>query len=175
MRLRPKHRVRYSAEWTFMPGPNMVTVAQLSCRNGLPDAPALLDIRIDEGVAADPWMLPGFVRRDWQSVSTGADGSRGRTVAVICHRGLNLSERVASWLHRAGAGAEHVEGGLVAWSEAGAPLVRPSLVPVADRPALIGRGADAAQLQLALRDAWYRLPSDAVSEPQNWPSASSAP
>lgn len=143
-----------------MPGPNTITVAQLSRRDGLPDAFALPDIRIEKGGAADPRVVPGAVGRDWPAVSTWADDDRGRTVAVIYHRGLKLSEGVASWLHYVGPKAEHVGGGFVAWSKAGAPPVLPDYVPVADRLALI---------------ACYRWPSDAVSEAHYSPSASPVP
>ena len=43
-----------------MPSPTEITVAQLSRLIGLPDAPAIVDVRIDEDYAADPAPAPGL-------------------------------------------------------------------------------------------------------------------
>ncbi len=115
-----------------MPAPDAITVSQLARLVGLPDAPAILDVRTEEDFAADPRSLPGTTRRDWQSASSWAAEYAGRPVAVVCHRGLKLSQGVAAWLRHAGARAETLEGGFEAWAAAGAPLVRPDRVPPRD-------------------------------------------
>jgi len=119
-------------EWTPMPAPDTITVSQLTRLIGLPDAPVLLDVRTNEDFAADPRSLPGAMRRDWRNASAWAVEYEGRTIAVVCHRGLKLSQGVASWLRHAGAQAESLEGGFEAWAAAGGALVRPDHVPPRD-------------------------------------------
>jgi len=119
-------------EWTPMPAPDTITVPQLTRLIGLPDAPALLDVRTGEDFAADPRSLPGALRRDWQTASVWGAEYAGRAAAVVCHRGLKLSQGVASWLRHAGAQAESLEGGFEAWAVAGGALVRPDHVPPRD-------------------------------------------
>ena len=41
-----------------MPQPNQITPAQLSRLIGLPDAPAVVDVRSAEDLAADPRLIP---------------------------------------------------------------------------------------------------------------------
>ena len=118
-----------------MAAPNAITVAQLSRRVGTPDAPLILDVRTDEDVAADARLLPAGVRRDRRSVSSWAGEFSGRSVAVVCRRGLKLSQGVAAWLRHSGAKAEYLEGGLEAWTEASGLLVQPTHIPARD-----GRG-----------------------------------
>ncbi|WP_198370472.1 chromate resistance protein ChrB domain-containing protein [Roseomonas rosulenta] len=115
-----------------MPAPTIVTPQQLARRIGLPDAPVLVDVRIAEDVAADPRFLPGAIRRSHQDVGDWAGAFAGREVAVICQKGLKLSQGVAAWLRHAGAAAESLEGGFEAWRDAGLPLVVPKHVPERD-------------------------------------------
>ncbi len=115
-----------------MPSPDTITVSQLMRLVGLPDAPVLLDVRIDEDYAADPRLLPGEVRRDWQAAPAWAAEYAGRFVVVACQRGLKLSQGAAAWLRHAGARAESLEGGFEAWAAAGNPLVRADALPGRD-------------------------------------------
>jgi rhodanese-related sulfurtransferase len=112
-----------------MATPDVITVAQLTRLIGTPDAPLVIDVRIDDDHAADPRMLPASIRRDYRSVSSWAGEYSGRSVAVVCQRGLKLSQGVAAWLRHAGAAAEYLEGGFEAWRAAKAMLVRPDHVP----------------------------------------------
>jgi rhodanese-related sulfurtransferase len=119
-------------EGTLVAAPDAITVAQLSRLVGTPDAPLVLDVRADEDLAADPRLLPASVRRDHRSVTTWAAEFAGRSVAVVCRRGLKLSQGVAAWLRQVGAKAEYLEGGLEAWTEANGLLVRPTRIPAPD-------------------------------------------
>jgi rhodanese-related sulfurtransferase len=115
-----------------MAAPNTITVAQLSRLIGTPDAPIILDVRDAEDRAADPRMLPASYVRDHATLpSWGADYVR-QPVAVICRRGLELSQGVAAWLRQAGAQAEVLEGGFEAWQQAKGLLVQPDRVPRRD-------------------------------------------
>ena len=109
--------------------PNTITCQQLARRIGLPDAPVLIDVRTEEDAAADPRLLPASIRRDHRDVAAWAPGYRGRSVIVVCREGLKLSEGAAAWLRHEGAQAESLEGGLLAWADAGLPLVRTARIP----------------------------------------------
>ncbi|GGG18068.1 sulfurtransferase [Caldovatus sediminis] len=115
-----------------MPSPDTLTVPQLSRLVGLPGAPVVLDVRTEEDHAADPRALPCAIRRDCRSVAAWAPDFAGRHVAVVCRRGLKLSQGVAAWLRHHGARAESLEGGFEAWREAGGLLVRPDRLPRRD-------------------------------------------
>jgi rhodanese-related sulfurtransferase len=116
-----------------MPPPTMLTATQLSRLVGLPDAPALIDVRTDNDHAADPRMLPGAVRRDGRAVAIWAGHYVARQHAVVvCQHGLALSQGVAAWLRQAGIDAESLEGGFEAWAAAGAPVVRHDKLPPRD-------------------------------------------
>ena len=112
-----------------MPLPTTVTVPQLFRLVGLPDSPAVVDVRIDDDFAADPRLIPGTVRRDFRTVASWAAEFAGQSVVVACQRGLTLSQGVAAWLRHAGADAESLEGGFEAWRDAGGLLVNAERLP----------------------------------------------
>ncbi len=115
-----------------MPTPNTITPAQLSRLSGLPDAPVIIDGRIDDDHARDPRTLPGAVRKNLKAASTWAAEFSGRHVAVVCQRGEKLGQGAAAWLRHEGVQAESLEGGFEAWVAAGGALVRPEMVPPRD-------------------------------------------
>lgn len=115
-----------------MPSPTAMTVQQLARLIGLPDAPVIIDVRVAEDVADDPRQLPASERRSHADVAGWAGAFRGRHVAVVCQKGLKLSEGVAAWLRHEGAIAESLEGGFVAWREARLPLLEPAAIPARD-------------------------------------------
>jgi rhodanese-related sulfurtransferase len=115
-----------------MATPDSINVTQLARLIGTPDAPVLIDVRIDNDHASDPRMLPASIRRDFRTVSTWADEFVGRSVVVICQRGQKLSQGAAAWLRHVGARAENLEGGFEAWVASRGLLVRPNHVPDRD-------------------------------------------
>ena len=115
-----------------MPAPDTITAPQLSRLIGLPDAPLLLDVRTDEDYAADPRLLPASFRRDFRTAAAWAGDHAGRSVVVVCQRGLKLSQGVAAWLRHAGAKAEVLEGGFEEWEAGGNLLLRPDRIPPRD-------------------------------------------
>lgn len=115
-----------------MPNPTEITVPQLQRLIGLPDSPVILDVRTAEDAAADPRFLPTARYRDWKSVPDYASAFAGRSVVVVCQRGLKLSQGVAAWLRHHGVVAESLEGGFEAWRDAGAILIRPEHMPARD-------------------------------------------
>lgn len=107
----------------------MASPTEISCQNlarlvGLPDCPALLDVRTEEDFAADPQLIPTAIRRDWRAAGEWADAFAGREVVVICERGLKLSQGAAALLRHGGAAAVSLEGGIAAWREAGLPVLK---------------------------------------------------
>jgi rhodanese-related sulfurtransferase len=109
-----------------------ITVAQFSRLIGLPNAPAIVDVRIDEDYRADPRLLPGSFRRDYRGMGNWAAEYRGKSVIVVCHRGQKLSEGTAAWLRHEGIEAQTLEGGFEAWKKAGELLVRTDKLPTRD-------------------------------------------
>ncbi len=112
-----------------MPTPDTITIAQFTRLIGTHDAPAIIDVRLDEDHATDPRMLPASIRRDYRTVSSWADDYRGRSAVVVCQRGQKLSQGVAAWLRHAGARAETLEGGFEAWVDSKGLLVNPDHMP----------------------------------------------
>lgn len=109
-----------------MPGPNSISTAQLARLIGTPEAPLLLDVRLDEDAEADPFLLPTALPCRAQDVLRHA---HGRPVVVICARGAKLSEGAAALLRAEGTQAEVLEGGHEAWRAAALPLVPAALMP----------------------------------------------
>jgi rhodanese-related sulfurtransferase len=112
-----------------MATPDAINVSQLSRLIGTPDAPRIVDVRIDDDHGADPRMLPGSVRLSHRTVSIWAKEFSGQFVVVVCQRGQKLSQGTAAWLRHAGARAESLEGGFEAWTQAKGMLVQPAHVP----------------------------------------------
>ncbi len=107
-----------------------ITVSQLARLVGLPDAPAIIDVRIDEDIQADPTFLPAAEHRDYRKVADWAPAyAECRRVVVVCHQGQKLSEGTAAWLRHAGIAAESLEGGHVAWRQAGGTVFSPVKLP----------------------------------------------
>jgi rhodanese-related sulfurtransferase len=115
-----------------MPSTSEITVAQLSRLVGLPTAPALVDVRIDDDYRADPRLLPGSLRHDHQAWPQWASDYRGKTVIVVCQKGQKLSEGTAAWLRHDGIDAQILEGGFEAWKKAGELLLRTDKLPPRD-------------------------------------------
>ncbi|MEE9319552.1 MAG: sulfurtransferase/chromate resistance protein [Granulosicoccus sp.] len=115
-----------------MPSPNSITVSQLSRLIGTPDAPVILDVRIDEDVDEDPRLVPAARRVAYQDMAHQVTSLKNCRVVVICHRGKKLSEGAVAVLRERGVSAEKLVGGHVAWREAGEMLVPIKCVPSCD-------------------------------------------
>jgi rhodanese-related sulfurtransferase len=111
---------------------NIIPSEKLARLIGRPDCPALIDVRTDEDFAADPRLIPGAVRRPFDTVGEWASAFAGRSAVVICQQGLKLSEGVAAWLRHAGGPAETLQGGAVGWAKAGLPMVPEDRLPPRD-------------------------------------------
>jgi rhodanese-related sulfurtransferase len=109
-----------------MPGPNQITPAQLMRLIGTPDCPVLIDVRIAENVSEHPYLLPGAQLHAHDALPALPPGTRA---VIICKRGKKLSEGAAAMLRTTGVVAEVLEGGTLAWAEAGLPMVPLALMP----------------------------------------------
>jgi rhodanese-related sulfurtransferase len=112
----------------------MSSVNSIACEKlvrllGTPKCPALIDVRADDDFAADPRLVPGSVRRSSDAIGDWAAEFRGRSVVVICHKGLKLSHGVAAFLREAGASAEVLQDGFAGWVRTGLSLVATGKLP----------------------------------------------
>jgi len=112
-----------------MPSPTQITPAQLMRRIGLPDAPLIVDTRIDEDFAEYPQLIPTSFRHSHTNIAELAPRLIGHQAIVICHKGKKLSQGAAAILRDHGIAAETLEGGFVGWAEAGGPMVPHDKIP----------------------------------------------
>src|SRR5215468_8072521 len=117
---------------TLMPSTTLITTSQLSRLIGLPQAPAIVDVRTDEDFRADPRLLPGALRRDFRAIAQWAPEYQGKPVAVVCQKGQKLSQGTAAWLRHERISAEALDGGFEGWKKAGELLVRIDKLPPRD-------------------------------------------
>jgi rhodanese-related sulfurtransferase len=115
---------------------NTISPQDLWARIGTARAPDIIDVRNADDVSAAPVRIPGAIAKSHADVSHWAQAYSGRDVVVTCHRGLKLSQGVAAWLRHHRARALILEGGQVAWGDAGLPGV-----PIAEVPAPSTGGA----------------------------------
>lgn len=111
---------------------NTISPEKLARLVGTPKCPVLIDVRNDEDFEGDPRLIPGSIRRPFGTVSDWAHEFTGRSAIVICHKGLKLSHGVAAWLRHAGIPADTLEGGTLAWAQAGLPTVPVARIPRRD-------------------------------------------
>ena len=112
-----------------MPGFGTISATQLSRLIGLPDSPAIIDVRTEEDFAADPRLIPGALRVAHDRVTELTPRIGPRPAVVLCQRGKKLSEGAAALLRGAGIAAETLEGGWLAWAEASLPALPATLLP----------------------------------------------
>ncbi len=106
-----------------------ISIQNLWSLIGTRDAPTIIDVRIPDDIADIPFLIPGSLHRSHKTVADWADEFMGRQVVVACHKGLKLSEGVASLLRLRGIAASVLIGGVVAWNEAQLPAVPIAALP----------------------------------------------
>lgn len=113
-----------------MAAPSEITPAQLLRLIGTPDAPAIVDVRIDDDFAADPSLIPGSFRHSHQEINGLIPRLAGRKSVILCQKGLKLSQGVAAWLRSDGHEAECLQGGMYGWRDhAGSVRIPVSAIP----------------------------------------------
>ncbi len=114
-----------------MASPVQISISQLSRLIGTPAAPIILDVRIEEDVADDPFLLPTAFRHPHHDVAALVPTltQQARPVVVYCQKGLKLSEGAAALLRCHGIEAEVLEGGQFAWRDAALSQIPISALP----------------------------------------------
>ena len=106
-----------------MAGPNLISIQRLSKLVGLPTAPVIIDVRIDEDWGADPRLLPASNRRDYHHIGEWQSELEKRSIIIVCHHGAKLSHGTAALLRSFGHDAISLEGGFEAWKDDGQILL----------------------------------------------------
>lgn len=117
--------------------PTEISVKSLARLIGLPDAPVLLDVRLEEDRAADPTRLPAAILCDPFNPEAALELVLGRACVVYCQKGGKVSQVVAARLRAAGQRAETLQGGHLGWVAAGettVPLETPTSYVTRQRP-----------------------------------------
>lgn len=112
-----------------MPAFAAISAPQLSRLIGTPEAPILIDVRLDDDFAADPRLLPGALRIAHDRVIDLSDRIGPNGAVVLCQRGRKLSEGAAALLRLLGHPTEILEGGWLEAVAAGLPCLPAALVP----------------------------------------------
>jgi rhodanese-related sulfurtransferase len=112
-----------------MPQFGQISPAQAFRLIGTPEAPIIIDVRIPENVAEDPALIPGSFLHPYADLAALVPTLSGKRVIVTCKRGRKLSDGGAALLRLHGIAAEKLEGGSLAWREAGLPMVPLAALP----------------------------------------------
>ena len=92
-------------------------------RLGTAAAPLIVDVRREPAFAEAGQLVVGAIRRAPETVEAWASGiPAGRSVAVYCVRGHEVSQNTAAALRDFGIDAHYLEGGIEAWAASGLPL-----------------------------------------------------
>lgn len=113
-----------------MPGFGTISATQLSRLIGLPDSPAILDVRVEEDFKLDPRLVPTAIRARHDQVVSLCAQIGPRPIVVLCQRGKKLSEGAAALLRSNGMTAEVLEGGWSAWTAADLPAIPATALPL---------------------------------------------
>lgn len=95
---------------------NSIEPAKLLRRIGLPDAPVIVDIRLEDDFEADPWLIPGAIRASHSDLPRLEDRLGDTPGVIACQKGLKLSQGVTAWLRAQGRVADYLDGGTMAWA-----------------------------------------------------------
>jgi rhodanese-related sulfurtransferase len=112
-----------------MPSSTEITTTQLARLVGTPDAPVLLDVRIDEDFAEDPFLLPAAIRVPFDRIEMALPLLNDGRAVIYCQKGFKISQGAAALLRLEGVEAETLQGGQFAWRDAKLPVVRADAVP----------------------------------------------
>ncbi len=104
-----------------------ITPDALAPRLHLPNAPVVLDLRIDADASAYPTRLPGARRLSFDALADA--GPFVEPVVVYCQKGGKISQLAASLLRQRGADARALFGGHLAWVAQSRPTVALDATP----------------------------------------------
>ena len=104
----------------------------LALHIGTHRAPVIVDVRRNEEFDADPYLIPGSIRRDADVIDAWGSALAGKSVAVVCLDGRTVCQGVAAWLRHKGIDAKSLEGGFETWRSGGNLLTRAAMIPSPD-------------------------------------------
>ncbi|QYX55725.1 chromate resistance protein [Roseovarius sp. SCSIO 43702] len=113
-----------------MPAPDEITVSCLDRLIGTPDCPEIVDLSLDEDVAADPFLIPGAWRHDHRDLPGLARRLDGGRAVIVCQKGRKLSQGGAAWLASEGIEASFLQGGNHGWRDGDGTM----RIPLAELP-----------------------------------------
>ena len=113
-----------------MPSPMEITTSQASRLIGLPDAPVIIDLRIDEDFEDDPRLIPAAFRHSFQDIEALVPQLQGKHVILYCQKGEKISQGAAALLQNYRIRAETLSGGQFAWRDASLPLIPAAKIPL---------------------------------------------
>lgn len=120
----------------LMPSPNEITCNQLYRLLGTGNAPAIVDLRIDDDYQLDPHLLPTAFRYPFDRILDLLEKYRDQHVVVYCQKGKKISHGAMALLHSHGVQVESLAGGQFAWRDSGLPMISAKSHPGPD-----GRGS----------------------------------
>jgi rhodanese-related sulfurtransferase len=112
-----------------MPSPTEITVPQLSRLIGTPNAPTLIDVRIDEDFDADPQLIPSAIRCAYSDIARLASELKDTRVVIYCQKGKKISQGAGAILRDLNIQTETLEGGHFAWRDAEQALIPAAKIP----------------------------------------------
>lgn len=129
----PKNRVLLlSYEGRSMSSSPTISSKQLARLVGTPNCPPIIDVQLDDDFAADPRLIPGAVRKPFDSVAEWASEFHGQSAVIVCQRGRKLSQGVAAWIRQEGGRADVLADGALGWAGADLPMIPAAEIPSRD-------------------------------------------
>ena len=103
-----------------------IAPTQLMRKLGGPDMPLVLDLCLPEDHALDPIVIPTARQMPFEEVpNLTVQGP----VVCVCQKGRKISQGAAAHLRARGIAAEVLSGGMIAWREAGLPVIPSQSLP----------------------------------------------
>jgi rhodanese-related sulfurtransferase len=110
---------------TRLASPFSISPSDLYALMGTAEAPLIFDVCKCEDYDQLPRLIPGARWRDHKRVGDWlGEIPRGATVVLACVKGMKVSQSVAAELRLLGVKASILEGGNLAWAEAGYPTIK---------------------------------------------------
>ena len=110
-----------------MSATNSISPEKLARLIGTPNCPSIIDVRPD-----GQELLPASIRRPAVGASEWSRTLASQKVVVTCVHGQERSAGVAAILRSQGVDAQTLEGGFVAWRNAGLPVIDAAKLPQRD-------------------------------------------
>jgi rhodanese-related sulfurtransferase len=110
---------------------NTISHDKLARLVGTSKAPIVLDVRTMEDFDADPRLIPGAIRLNWNEPIRGI-GVYDRPTVVVCQKGAKISQGYAAYLRGEHVASDVLAGGFEAWRDAKLPLIDTKKLPERD-------------------------------------------